>query len=208
MNSLSAGFKVKDIDVECSSKNLKQWVPSFNIQPLMKLPVIMGITRTAESVTWGFEEAGREYKTLYVKSSVAHSANSFRLSYRQNRCAILIDSFYAWDNRRVPRRYFIEGKKIIYAAGLFVPKFQSVVVLYRYAKSSTIKHPIVLDEISLKAWLGNYCHISDLIKIIEDTEIPNYQTHLVSNKIFVDGYNNAELHSYTPFHYDLFQAVS
>ena len=207
MNSLSAAFKAKEISVECNTRNLKQWLPSYNIQGLMKLPVIMGISKATETITWGFQEFGREYHTLYVKASNAHSANSFRLSYRQNRCVIAIDSFYAWENDRVPRRYFVEGKDILYAAGLFVPKYQAVVLLYNYDKGSTVKYPLLLEGQSLKAWLGNYCHISDLIQIIEARKNPCYKTHLVSNKIFVAGYNNVELHNYTPYHYDLFQAV-
>lgn len=208
MNSLSAVFRPKDVHYEQCTKQIKQWLPAYNIRPLQKLPLLTGgVEINCQITTWGYQENGRDYISAYANARSVHSSNSFRLPFRQNRCIAMIDSYYAWDESRVPRRYHSDKQKVLFAAALFVPQFQSFVLLYKYETGTQNKLPVLLNKKEQKAWLGNFSTVPELVDIVQKNKLPKLNAHLVSNKIFVHSYNGAELHEYTPYHYDLFKAV-
>ena len=80
---------------------------------------------------------------------------NFYNKFKNNRCAVLANGFYEWDNEK--RKYYIDFKDYYYLACIY--DNDELLIITKEARDSFKKihdrEPLVLDETEVKAYLAN-----------------------------------------------------
>lgn len=137
---------------------------------------------------------------------------SFRIPFRQRRCIIPADSFYAYINKSVPHRLQIHKQKQLAIAGIYDDwqNLRSFAMITRRTKSGLLgvlpSIPIVLEQSQIATWLHEDTPLKDLLDIVQHSNKENVITYYpITDKISNTFYNQADLHQEVKIEQTLFQ---
>lgn len=160
-------FDIFDVDGDID-------LPRYNIAPSQRVLAIIhdGDKYRLGTMKWGLvppfatdEKIGS--KMINAKAETIDEKPSFKNAFMSKRCLILADGFYEWDkysNEKTPYRITVKGEHLMAFAGIWSryvkpdgEKLFTCSIITTAAngmmKSIHDRMPVILDEITQKAWL-------------------------------------------------------
>jgi len=160
-------FDIFDVDGDID-------LPRYNIAPSQQVLAIIhdGDKYRLGTMKWGLvppfatdEKIGS--KMINAKAETIDEKPSFKNAFMSKRCLILADGFYEWDkysNEKTPYRITVKGEHLMAFAGIWSryvkpdgEKLFTCSIITTAAngmmKSIHDRMPVILDEITQKAWL-------------------------------------------------------
>lgn len=149
---------------------------------------------------WGASPKSDQINLPLIDFRQVHVKPTFRLSFRTQRCIILSDSYYVWrDSERRPVRVYLQGDIMFYPAVYFKTQNDQYgfTIISRPSRKSLREfcdhEPVIFDHDRAWKWL-DFLPVAQVIKVLQTTLPIPLKTHLVSQKIFVKGFNSKVLH--------------
>ncbi|MCB0686736.1 MAG: SOS response-associated peptidase family protein, partial [Saprospiraceae bacterium] len=174
---------------------------SYNIDLLDPVNMLIAPDGFMLEANWGSSLSSDEINIPFVDFKQVHVKPSFRLSFRTQRSIVIADSFYAWKNSdRKPIRVYLPEEGLMFLPAIFFKakngSFGFTLITRPSRKSlrdfSDVE-PVIFDhETSLK-WL-DFLPVTQVIKLLQTTLPQPLSNHIVSQKIFVKGFNGKVLH--------------
>ena len=190
---------LKDVQVH------KQWKSQYAIQPLDQVPMLHDNPLAFAIVSWGIEKNSSVFNHISFKK--VYSSTTTRLPFRSQRAIYLFDSFYDWDKSKVPVRIQPVNKGIQY--GLAIQMNNTMIPIIDLQDNGLIR-PLITSKEKVMTWLDRGKGVKELIQFMKKCSFcqEDWTSIQVTQKIFVNGYNDMHLHEYTPYHYNLFNDVA
>jgi putative SOS response-associated peptidase YedK len=141
----------------------ESWTQSFNVAPSSTIPILTAdpIGRRLVPAVWGFTSSGRA-PLFNARGETVDSLQSFRDSFRHNRCLIPASGFYEWRPSDRQPFYFerLDGQLLTFAAiwkkvGNYLEA--TVITTTPNADMQGIHHrmPVILEPDAWTDWLGH-----------------------------------------------------
>ena len=116
--------------------------------------------RTAP-LLWGFP--GFDGKSLIINARAEGIADkpTFAESIRARRCVLPASGFYEWDRSRQKVTFTLDGRPVIYLAGIYRPygEEQRFVIITREANASMTpvhdRMPLMIDPADVRTWIND-----------------------------------------------------
>lgn len=116
--------------------------------------------RTAP-LLWGFP--GFDGKSLIINARAEGIADkpTFAESIRARRCVLPASGFYEWDRSRQKVTFTLDGRPVIYLAGIYRPygDEQRFVIITREANASMTpvhdRMPLMIDPADVRTWIND-----------------------------------------------------
>jgi len=182
--------KIKEFKV---SKVASEFEPRFNVAPSQRIPVIVPGSRVLDLYKWGLIPSWAKDSSIGDKLGNARSETidekpSFRGSFKNKRCLVLVSGFYEWDSSKQPYHMQLLNQKIFALAGLWD--------IWRHPESETIKSctvitcepndiigsihnrmPVILKPEDYETWLTteNLEKAKKLLKPFDDKLMKGYE---------------------------------
>ncbi len=165
---ISSTFDIFDLDPSID-------VPRYNFAPGTNVVSIIndGSKYRAGTLKWGFipsysNERSNGYKMINARIESVHIKNSFKKSFKHNRCLILADGYYEWKKMgktKTPYLISKQSKEMFFFAGLYskhvdendVVTFTTTIITKQARTDISDIHdrmPVILDEKHAKDWLN------------------------------------------------------
>ncbi len=167
-------------------------LPRYNIAPAQKT---LGIIQDAKSFKatafiWGMQSVKHSKRIINARKETIQDRPLFKHSFNNQRCIILADGFYEWDQTtKIPYYFKHEPKHIFAFAGIYHKDPQGHLAMSILTKPAnkimaTYHHrmPVILDNESINDWLNPSTPLSALFKIL-DTDKENLVSYPVSKAV-------------------------
>lgn len=187
-------------------------VRSYNIHTGESVSILTSVKGTLERSTWGFRRSGnRTVDIPVVEQTNVHTKPSFRMSFRNRRCLILVDSFYLQDQDKIPYRFFPAKDSFLMIPGVYdydeTSKEFNCCAIVRKSRHSIEKfsavEPVCIEYSRWSEWIAEEKE-ENLIEILHRTSLQPLEKYRVSNKLLIRGFNKAVLHQPTTIMPSLF----
>lgn len=149
---------------------------------------------------WGCSPNSDDINMPFIDFRQVHVKPSFRLSFRTQRSIIISDSIYSWrESERKPVRIYLENGLLFIPAIYFKSNSGGFgfTIITRPARKSLRDYsdiePVVFDRDTAFKWL-DFLPVAQVIKLLQTTLPRAMNKHIVSQKIFVKGFNGKVLH--------------
>jgi putative SOS response-associated peptidase YedK len=189
--------KIKELPFVEISDQLELELPweCYNIAPTLKVP-ILDVDRTLKFSTWGliphWSKTPPKRPLINARAETAASKPSFRVAYKNHRCAVPSSGFFEWTGppkKRVPHFIGPAAGDLMWFAGLASlwkgpsSEILSHAVLTRAADDTRVARlhdrcPVTLTTGSMLRWLDGELDWNDL-----DSEEPFQEPYRVTNDV-------------------------
>ena len=165
---------------------LEHFMPSYNVSITQKIPVIIPGSRTLTLFKWGLIPHWAKEESVGDKLGNARAESidekpSFRESFANKRCLVLVSGFFEWDSNKTPYYIKFKGKKIFALAGLWDSwmgdsreEIKSCTIITcepnNFLKDIHNRMPVVLEEKDYEMWLlgKNTKKLKEILKPFSD----------------------------------------
>ena len=196
---------IDEMNIECWEAS--DYKPNYNIAPTQQSTVLIQKKNktTAKLMRWGIvpswsKKPANTYKIFNARIETILEKPVFKNSMQKNRCVVLADGYYEWDQNTSQPYYLYHPKnQIIPMAGLWTKWNQTnskslfcytVITAKPVEKISHIHNrmPAILSKNNIKNWLGyKNTNISNLLTKIQNHK-PKLEFYPVSK--LVNSINN------------------
>jgi putative SOS response-associated peptidase YedK len=173
---------------------------SYVINQLDSMNMVVADDGFMVTGVWGANPASDQFRLPFIDFRQVHVKPTFRMAFRTQRCIIVADSYYTWkESMRNPIRILLSEGMMFMPAIYF--KTQSNIygftIITRPVRKSLRDHadfePLLFSHERARNWL-DFLPVSQVIKTLQTTLPIPFETHVVSQKIFVKGFNSKVLH--------------
>ena len=182
---------IDEMNIECWDENAYE--PNYNIAPSQHSNVIIQQKDkiTLKRMQWGLipewsSSSSNSHRMINARAETILEKPSFKNLIQKNRCLVLADGYYEWDQKTSQPYYIFQPKnKIIAMAGLWTKWSQSNsenLFTYTIITKNSIKKisnvhsrmPTIISKNNIKNWLDyKNANISNLF-----TELQNHKPKL------------------------------
>jgi putative SOS response-associated peptidase YedK len=157
---------------------------------------------------WGMDPEGvfPSQKNQFLKLDYrnAHVSMSFRMPFRLNRCLILADGFYVW-NETDRKPYFLSSKnkqiltfpgiynKVRLSQDKYLMCFAVICNLnFKSALPSVFDFPLSLSSDDAESWISDLS-VLEAVDLLKSSKKEEWLTSRVGNKVLIKGFNRPEV---------------
>lgn len=142
---------------------------SYNVTITQKLPVIVPGSRVLDMFRWGLIPHWAKDETIGAKLGNARAETlsekpSFRVSYKNKRCLVLVSGFYEWNAEKQPYHIKLKNEKIYALAGLWDSwkredgtEIKTVTIITtvpnKFISKLHERMPVIIDKDDYETWL-------------------------------------------------------
>lgn len=163
---------------------------SYNTTITSYIPVIIPGSRILDKFRWGLiphwaKDKNIGHKLANARSETLSEKQSFKKSFHEKRCLILVSGFFEWDKKKDPYHIQKKDEKIFALAGLWDewtdPTDKKTIrscTIITCKPNNKIKKlhdrmPVILEEKEYKDWLNstNTNNLQQILRPIEDNKI-------------------------------------
>jgi len=180
-----------------------EWLPPrYNITPGQKLPLVSQTApRRLQWMIWGFtpsprsDDENKRALLINARSETIDRLPTFKTSFQQNRCVILVDGFYEWKRAAnlKPQPYFFSMKNhgAFAVAGLQLSdaKNKSAGFVVITTEANSLMHPVhdrmpvIFTPASTQMWLESNTQPDALTAILQPFPSNEMITNPVSDRV-------------------------
>ena len=201
MQRLSSIIDKKELDKIFKGQTLKSAIShSYVVEQLEKLNMVVAKDGFLVEGRWAINPGSDQFNLPFIDFKQVHVKPTFRMAFRTQRCIILADSYYTWkESDRKPIRVYIEGKPMLIPAIYYKTNNEEYgfTLITRNVRKSLRDYadiePVVFTIEKALSWL-DFLPVAQVIKILQTTLPVPFSNHIVTQKIFVKGFNNKILH--------------
>ncbi len=143
-----------------------------DVYPTNQAPILI---REQEEISptisaWGFPKFDEKGVIINARSETASSKRTFRDSLHSRRCIIPSTGFYEWDSEKRKFLFRMEGRKVLYMAGLYTHYRDELrfVILTTEANESMkeihTRMPLVIPKEEISTWIMEDQATGDFLK--------------------------------------------
>ena len=147
-------------------------VKTGDVYPTNQAPILVGeqeeISPTISA--WGFPKFDEKGVIINARSETASEKRTFRDSLHNRRCIIPSTGFYEWDSEKRNFLFRMEGRKVLYMAGLYTHYRDELrfVILTTQANESMkeihTRMPLVIPKEEISTWIMEDQATGDFLK--------------------------------------------
>ncbi len=186
---------------------------SYNIAPTHHAYIISNDNpEMLQYITWGLipywsNEGKNEGKLINARREVISSSPSFRIPIRRQRCLVLADSFYSWQQNgkdTIPYRVLLKDRSLMAMAGVWdvwnkggyaIKSFAIITVPANdEMKSIHDRMPAILDSPDTQQQWLNTISLESCIDLLDQRKKGLLELYRVSDKINSAYYKGKDLH--------------
>jgi putative SOS response-associated peptidase YedK len=201
MQRLSSIIDKKEVETFFNGQTQKSSIThSYAIDQLDSVNMVVADDGFMVKGIWGANPSSDQFKWPFIDYKQVHVKPTFRMAFRTQRCIIIADSYYTWkDSARNPVRVVLaEGMMLIPAIYFKTQKSDyGFTIITRPIRKSLRDYadfePLIFGHERARSWL-DFLPVSQVIKTLHTTLPIPFDTHIVSQKIFVKGFNSKILH--------------
>lgn len=179
-------------------------VPRYNIGPGQDIISVIydGKNYRAGLIAWDYKVKikGQYKQVINARSETVLEKYSFKDAFKNNRCLILTDGFYEWDQEsKQPYRFILKANELYFYAGIYSQfkldskKVFGSLILTTQANKLVSKHhsrmPVILDIDKAKAFLRKDIDMESLQMLLEpypEIKMEAYPVDKMVNKMTND----------------------
>lgn len=201
---LSSSYEINGFDLD--------YTENYNVTPGQP---VLSVIKTKKDykvgyIDWGFipsfaTDIKSSFKMSNARSETVKEKSSFKNSFKNKRCLIIVNGYYEWERKAVKQPYVIkrEDNKIFAFAGLWEVNrkignnpIYSTTILTKESDEflNDIHHrmPVILSYEDSLVWLDEESSIDDLDRVIGNSSHEGFHKYKVSNYVNKSSNNGPE----------------
>jgi len=132
--------------------------------------ILAGYNNNFSYLKWGFYSDIISKPLINIRSEGIASKPYFRKYFYHNRCVIPADSFYEWDDKKVPYRFYMRDNSIFFMAGLYNPENQTCAIVTTtpsiLVKQVHNRMPVIFNTNNCKIWLDSKSNTEEILPLL------------------------------------------
>jgi putative SOS response-associated peptidase YedK len=178
-----------------------EFLPRYNVSITQYIPVIVPGSRILSLYKWGLIPRWSKDEKIGVflgnaRAETITEKPSFRESFMDRRCLVLVSGFFEWDKEKNPYYVKVKDKKIFALAGLYDSwnnpegkgiKTCTVITTEPNKKIGSVheRMPVILNPLNYSTWLigKNIIEVHKLLATYDDSDIEMYKVSRMANSV-------------------------
>jgi len=178
-----------------------EWLPPrYNITPGQRIPLLSQKTpRQLLWTKWGFTPPPRHGDSdkrtwlINARSETIDRLPTFKTSFRESRCIIIVDGFYEWKraphSRPQPYYFSLKNHGAFPVAGLLLGEHDSMGCVVITTEANSLMHPVhnrmpvIFTPATAWTWLDTNTHEDTLTALLQPYPTKEMTTHPVSDRV-------------------------
>ncbi len=193
---LSEKYSVKQLSID-------DFIPRYNISPGQEVLCIINDGKKNRSgyLEWRFvppwaKDAKEGYKYINARSETVFSKTTFKDSFYNKRCLVIVDSFFEWKReggKKVPYRFYNEDNTLFALAGIWNVYKGDIKKTYGFSILTTeanelmlpVHHrmPVIIQADDISKWLSNSTSLDDLKSLMKPIDNDYLKCYKVSDYV-------------------------